>query len=288
MLCAVALSLVACSSEAPETDDRFVAVDDHRLRLVCSGEGTPAVVFDAGIGAGAESWAPVVELLAPHVRACAYDRAGYGRSDPGPFPRDSRTVARELHGLVEGAGIPRPFVLVGHSLGALNAQVYATLYPEDLAGLVLLDPPPRDWIAGREFEELRAMAEEMTAEWSRAAEDAARGPGAGAVRRSVFLNTLSSEHAEMFDTSAEQALDIESFGSLPLVVVASGVPNPMFGDNAEAFQSFWISQSRGLARRSREGRFVLAESCTHNLCADDPELVVDAILSLIHAHGGRQ
>jgi len=87
----------------------------------------------------------------------------------------------------------------------------------------------------------------------------------------------------MFDKSAEQALEIESFGKLPLVVVSSGVPNPAFGDEAQRFQEFWVSQNRELARRSREGRFVLAEGCTHNMGADDPDLVVDVILSLIHA-----
>jgi len=284
MLCAAALVLASCGGEPPEEDDLMVSVGGHQLHIACEGSGAPAVVLDSGLGQAAADWRPIVERLSPHTRVCSYDRAGYGRSEPGPFPRDSRTVAHELKALIEAAGVPKPFVLVGHSIGALNAQIYADLFPEDLVGLVLLDPPPLEWISGAGFEGLRAMAEDMTAEWSRAADEAARAPGAEGVRQAAFLNTLASEHAEMFGKSAEQALEIESFGALPLVVVAAGVPNPAFGDEARSSQEFWIGKNRELARLSREGRFVLAEGCTHNMSADDPDLVVDVILSLMHTH----
>lgn len=110
-----------------------------RLNLYCTGSGSPAVVFDSGW----EDWAPVWTLVQPRVaawtRACSYDRAGAGFSDPGPLPRTSVRIADELHNALRNAGIPGPYILVGNAFGGDNVRTFAARHTADTAGLVLVE-----------------------------------------------------------------------------------------------------------------------------------------------------
>lgn len=118
----------------------LIDVGGYRLHLVCLGQGTPTVILDAlGDGTSAQ-WGWVQPQVAPTTRVCAYDRAGRGWSEAGPAPRDGKTIAQELHTLLANAGIEGPKVYVGHSYGGLIARIYSDLYPEDVAGVVLVDP----------------------------------------------------------------------------------------------------------------------------------------------------
>ena len=95
------------------------------------------------------------------------------------------------------------------------------------------------------------------------------------------MKTIASEHREMLGRSARQVAEIESFGEIPLIVIASGRPNPAFGDVADEFQRYWIDRSRALAARSDRGRFVPAEQSSHMLHLDAPDLVASSILSVV-------
>jgi len=123
---------------------RLVGIGGYGLHLNCSGTGSPTVVLESGIGDVAVEWALVQPGIAKLSRVCSYDRAGYGGSDSGPFPRTSRQIADELHALLHNAGEPAPYVLVGHSFGGYNVRVFAGEYPEDVAGLILVDSPQED------------------------------------------------------------------------------------------------------------------------------------------------
>lgn len=117
---------------------RLVDVGGHKLHIFCQGTGTPTVVLDA-LGDGTSVyWARVQPLLAEQTRVCAYDRAGRGWSEPGPAPRDGATLAAELHALLQ-AGEPGPYVLAGHSYGAMIARLYTDAYPDEVVGVVLVD-----------------------------------------------------------------------------------------------------------------------------------------------------
>ena len=278
---AVAVALVSCSGGDAAPSEQTVDLGTHGLRIRHVGRGAPTVVIDVGLGDRSEHWRQLVDRIAEETGVCVYDRAGYGESDPGPFPRDSGRVADELHALLSGASIPGPYVLVGHSLGGLNVQVFADRYREDTAGLVLLDPPPLAWIAGESYGDLRAMADGMTAEWEAVADSREASSDPAERREAAFFRTLASEHREMFGRSAELAAAISGFGAKPIVVIASGIPNPMFGDVAEEYQRFWIEESRARAERSTRGVFVFAQESSHNLYADEPDLVVESILSVM-------
>jgi pimeloyl-ACP methyl ester carboxylesterase len=110
-----------------------------RLNLVCMGKGTPAVIFDSGFEDWSPAWAVVQPRVAQWTRACAYDRAGAGFSDPGPTPRTSMRIATELRAALRNAGIAGPYILIGHAFGADNVRTFADLYMPDVAGLVLVE-----------------------------------------------------------------------------------------------------------------------------------------------------
>jgi pimeloyl-ACP methyl ester carboxylesterase len=102
---------------------RMVDIGGYRLNINCTGTGSPTVILDSGLGEPALSWNGVQAGVARFTRVCSYDRAGYGQSDPGPQPRSSLQVARELHALLERSQTPGPYVLVGHSFGGYNVRV---------------------------------------------------------------------------------------------------------------------------------------------------------------------
>ena len=112
----------------------------RRLNLVCIGSGTPAVIFLYGLGSGSFDWRKVQPAIGKVTKACTYDRAGYGFSDPLKNAADATNAISDLHALLHAGGLSRPVILVGHSLGGLYATLYAETYPKDVAGMVLVDP----------------------------------------------------------------------------------------------------------------------------------------------------
>ncbi len=123
---------------------QFVDAGGFRLNLVCMGSGSPAVVFDSGWGDWSPAWSKVQPQIAKWTRACSYDRAGAGFSDPGPMPRTSVRIAGELRTALHNAGIAGPYILVGSAFGGDNVRTFADLYMDEVAGLVLDDADSDD------------------------------------------------------------------------------------------------------------------------------------------------
>ena len=120
---------------------RLVDVDGGGfiMHIYCTGEGSPTVVLDAGLGELSLSWARVQEQVSQHTRVCSYDRAGMGWSEEGPKPRTYMKIADELDALLQAAGEQGPYVLVGHSNGAHTVRFFVQNYPTEVAGIVLVD-----------------------------------------------------------------------------------------------------------------------------------------------------
>src|SRR5260370_12095344 len=123
---------------------KLVSVNGFRLNLYCMGSGSPTVVFDSGWGDWAPAWSKVQPQITKWTRACSYDRAGTGFSDPGPMPRTSVRIAKELHTALHNAGIAGPYILVGSAFGGDNVRTFANLYMREVAGLVMVEADPDD------------------------------------------------------------------------------------------------------------------------------------------------
>ena len=275
------ITLSACSPGAGGEMDKNVSVGTHSLHIRCLGRGSPTVVIDTGVGDTMERWQAFQSQVAQITHVCTYDRAGYGSSESGPLPRHSQRAADELQQLLKNAGVRGPYVLVGHSLGGLNMQVFANRYPDLVAGMILLDPAPVPFITGQAFPELSQMFEQQAVDLQRVAEAARQSPDADAQVKANYLEAVASENNELIGESASQVAAIESFGDIPLVVIGSGKPNSAFGPEAEAFQQFWIEQNRELTAKSSNGKFVLAQESSHYLHEDAPNLVLDAIRQMV-------
>jgi pimeloyl-ACP methyl ester carboxylesterase len=122
----------------------MVDVGGHSLHINCVGQGSPSVVLDGGSGEMSAQWVRVQQQVSGTTRVCAYDRAGMGWSETGPEPRDAKQISSELHALLEGADIEGPYVLVSHSFGGLYMQTYAARYPDEVAGVALVDSSQPD------------------------------------------------------------------------------------------------------------------------------------------------
>jgi pimeloyl-ACP methyl ester carboxylesterase len=135
--------LLSAMAGCTQTNERFadVEVGGHRLHLLIVGDAhpNPSVVLESGAGGGV-GWIHVRNRIAQFAQVITYDRAGIGDSQPGPEPRDARTIAGEVHAALRQAGVPPPYLLVGESLGGIYVQVFAAMFPAETAGLVLVDP----------------------------------------------------------------------------------------------------------------------------------------------------
>ena len=135
----VALILFAGSVVSDAAAPELVQVGNLKVETKIDGMGRPAVIFESGFTGGVFLWQPVQSEVR-HALTLSYERAGLGRSDPGPEPRGAEQIARELHALLAAKAIPPPYILVGHSAGGLFVRVFAHAYPKESAGLVLIDP----------------------------------------------------------------------------------------------------------------------------------------------------
>ena len=124
---------------------QMVDVGGFRMHLYCFGQGSPTFVLDSGLGDTWRAWRKTQPQIAGFAYVCAYDRAGLGWSNASPRPRNTKVMAEELHTLLHNAAVPGPYVLVGHSMGGYDVQMYASRYPADVAGMILVDSAHGDY-----------------------------------------------------------------------------------------------------------------------------------------------
>jgi pimeloyl-ACP methyl ester carboxylesterase len=143
MALSLATPFVTQSSDLGAPPGRLVDIGGHKVHVLCSGEGAPTVVLEAGASAFAIDWSLVQPEIARRNRVCSYDRLGYGWSETGSPETPARVVAN-LHATLVAIGERGPFVLVGASMGGIYARMYRLQYPDEVAAMVLVDPSHED------------------------------------------------------------------------------------------------------------------------------------------------
>jgi len=273
----------AADAQAYPPPGQMVDVGGFRLHLNCTGSGSPTVVIDTGFGDASAGWGWVQPEVAKTTRICTYDRAGMGWSEARPQPRTARELAKELHTLLANANEPGPFVLVGHSLAGYSMRVYAHDYPEEVAGLVLIDPQnlstsgvatpqpaPKpgkisllsliaraglvrllsgvnQTLPPQDQQAYKALS--VTPRWVQTALDEARGMTEGGA----------------------QARAVTTLGDLPLIVLSRG--KDMDADSA-------ASQARYL-QLSTDSQQLFADHSGHTIHWEQPEAAVAAIVQMV-------
>jgi pimeloyl-ACP methyl ester carboxylesterase len=239
----------------------LVDVGGHKLYYRCSGQGSPTVVMDAGLGTTSSTWAPVEQDIARFSRVCVYDRAGLGKSERGPTPRTSRQVVTELHALLANAKISGPYVLVAHSHGGLNMQLYAATYKAEIAGLVMVDATP----PGMEARYEAVLSPEQVNE-----------------RKELIAQNREGLSYEDVQASDAQVVAAGPLPDVPLIVLRHGrtLQHPAGWPVAEV-ERVWREAQEDFATRTSKGKLVVAEASGHFIHIDQPELVLSAVHEVV-------
>lgn len=268
---------------------KLVDVGGYRLHLLCMGRGSPTIIFESGVADDSLTWFAVQPAIAKTTRTCSYDRAGYGWSDPSPKIRDAKTIAEELHTLLENGGVNGPLILVGHSAGGLYIREYATLYRPEVDAMVLIDASvpyqfermnPAIARGNKEFlRKLGYFEDTMPFGWPRFSGWCDRWPAAERdLRRTTEcrLKPWMTHLLEMkaFDKSSAEVMQSGSLGDMPLTVLTEGTAT--INDPPNSFGAL----QKELVHLSTHGSQVFVDG-GHMIQVDHPQAVIDAVLRVV-------
>lgn len=265
LLGAFAASACAASRVGGIESRGTVAVDGLTVAYRRRDGARPVVVFDSGLGDGLDVWDATLALLPQDRAFFAYSRPGYGDSAPLATPAVARTAeqaGRHLHAVLRAADLPRPLVLVGHSLGGLHIAKFAALFPRDVAGLVFVDGRPPTF---------------------RAACDRAGVAFCGAAGQTPAPDDWPQHiRAEVAGISAsEEAAPLpEAIAHIPATIITSTTAWP--GEQGEEGFALWLSTQEAFASGFHDSRFVRAEGARHYVQREQPELIAREIEALIN------
>jgi pimeloyl-ACP methyl ester carboxylesterase len=273
---------------------QLVDVDAYKMHIYCTGQGSPTVILDAGMGDSFISWHKVQPQIAKLTRVCSYDRPGIGYSDSSPRPSTSKDFAQELHALLHNAGIPPPYVLAGHSMGGFDVRLYASLYPSEVVGMVLVDSshPQQQKRLPPELNDLDAtwMREQEVFEFTmpigipRFLGFCGNEPAIRAVECNFHSVRESVAELKSISESAAQTAATGSLGDMPLVVLSHDPDTPqpdLPEDLAKPANDAWLRMQEELAHLSSKGKQVIAKTSGHYIQLDRPDLVIDAVRSVV-------
>ena len=284
------------------------------LNLNCTGQGSPTVIMDTGLGVPAAGWDFVQPEVAKFARVCSYDRAGYGWSTPGPLPRTSGEIVKELHALLSASGEQGPYVFVAHSFGGYNVRVYTKQYPAEVVGMVLVDTSHEDQ-ESRMPPSLQAFMKNQSAqlEFQRkvapiliffgvARLSGGEGDASGKLPKDFlreitylslqpkFIEATASE-IQSFSASADEVRAAGNLGDRPLVVLTAGknpdpkdLPKGVDLRELDDFHKMWMNDLQVReAHLSTRGRQRIVADSTHMIPLERPDTVIAAIREVCDA-----
>lgn len=287
----------------------------QHLNLYCTGSGSPAVIFDAGMGDSSIAWALVQGAISRKTTACSFDRAGLGFSDAARRPGTPRNQSDDLHALLRAAHVNPPYVLVGHSMAGMNVRVYADRYPDQVAGMVLVegsheDQSTRGWAIGDAGQQARydaylkeahgciAKAREGLVEGSDAfrtcvgdTQDPRFSPAINDAQKAYAVTVkwqeaVASERENVFyQSAAETRATRKDFGDMPIVVLTHS-PYPKAKDETQDIRNqrtlLWEGLHTEVAGMSTRGINIIVPNSSHYIQYDHPQVVVDAVLQVVN------
>ena len=233
-------------------------IDDHLMYGLLAGKGEPIVVLDAGLGDTSETWGMVQPEAAKFSRVFSYDRAGLGQSEKAPTPRTCEDMVTDLRKLLSASNLHPPYVLVAHSWSGINARWYASQYPNEISGMVLIDTVHEDkfW----HFEKF--LPEDRIARmWA-----AVRDP---------------SKNDENIDriASIEQLKSVQQDFNFPLIVLTRAI-NP---ENSDELVKIEVDLQSEFLKLSPKSQQFFSKYEDHFIQKSEPELVINAIRQVVDA-----
>ena len=283
-LSAVQADELAVSESVPP--GRLVSVGTHRLQIYCTGHGSPTVILESGLGEVSLVWSRVQSALSRDLQVCSYDRAGYAWSDRGPGPRTASVIVDDLHTLLANAGVEPPYILVGHSFGGYIVQLYASRYPKQTAGVVLVDSSHPEQVQRFLEPPIRLntapTGNGTVLNYSMPTLPPSMPPNLRTLALQLMLQwktrlAMTNEFLH-FRESAREVEDAEPLPDVPLVVLTRGERVFPKGYRGELMERLWMELQDELAKLSPQSAHLIATKSGHNIELDQPELVADAVI----------
>lgn len=269
----------------------LVSIGSHRLHIDCTGRGTPTVIFESGLGGTSLDWTKVQPAVSEFTRACSYDRAGYGWSEPGPLPRHAFRIAAELDKLLVDASEPPPYVLVGHSFGGLAIRAFAARKLRGaVVGMVLVDAAHEE-----QFQRMAAAGIPVPAaptgrkfvianHWV-VPNGLPRTVKPLAQRLALARKAIRTLYSEL-GTLRYSAMQVSSIRGTPdarVIVLARESRQDAVSTRTARLDAIWLKMQRDLARSMNNGALQVVPGSGHYIHLDRPERVVTAIRTMVEA-----
>lgn len=284
----------------------MVDIGGYKLHLNKMGKGRPTVVLDAGLGCCSLEWSLIQKEIAKFTTAYSYDRAGYGWSEKSPLERTSKNIVQELHTLLHKAQVPSPYIFVGHSFGGVNARLYVSTFPEEVAAIVLVDAAHEDQLETFPMPNRNKAATKLLAYLGLARLISApryneiRPPRFGniflefpeSVQKSLMLfpeeiqkmyiakcsttNFVEAvlEESEMLGKSLAQLKKAKKFSP----------EKPFFVITAEKMPQQWHGFQKKLVALSPRAKQIIAKGSDHLITRGRPDIIIDAVKEITKEH----
>lgn len=228
-----------------------------RIAFINEGVGSPSVIFESGFEGGMETWAGIIDSVSRYTSVYTYDRPGYGRSNLKDSPHSIKEVAQQLHANLIARNIKPPYVLVGHSGGALFINMFARLYPDKIKGVLMIEPTHPDLYDY--LRENEALLYDLLFDYI--------GDGQ---RRYEF---------DLIKNSSTEFREVADFPDVPLIVLMAGRHTTLESDE---LKEKMLEFHEDLKKLSVLGTRYLVEDSGHSIHKNDPQLVVDYILGFLN------
>jgi pimeloyl-ACP methyl ester carboxylesterase len=257
--------LVSCNSKAQE---RMVYFDEYQIHIKETGKGKPTVIIEAGLGSGYDAYDTLQTALSPHAKVVSYDRPGLGESGKSPNPRTLPNYVNELRLLLEKEDIDPPYILVGHSLGGLIVRYFAHKYPNDVAGLVLIDCIPEGWfsylMSTHSKEEIEALNKAIDPELNNS-------------------KGVTQDEWREFQNNCELIKGVRLSKHIPVRVITAiqyGEAQKALGYHPEDMQ-IWAQMQANSMSNSTNAKQIITDKSGHSVQETEPELIIDSIMELV-------
>lgn len=287
---------------------KMVDIGGYKLHIYDTGIGGPTVILDAGMGCNSLDWCLIQSELSKFTRVCSYDRAGMGWSEESPKPRTSEVVVHELHALLKSAGIPGPYIFVGHSFGGINARLFAQRYSDEIAGIILVDAGHEQQLdrLPKAAEKLHQLVKQRTTllmlsrlgvtrllqRLPSAKKQLEKLP---ASMRPLYLSqklhtkhmeTILAEATAVEESFAQLAHTEGAIKNIPLTVISAGkAPSPLEAGLSQEENNEWLAHwhelQKDLASKSIKSKHIIAERSGHMIHLEQPEIIIHAVRDMV-------